>query len=214
VTTYDDTIKALGGHYITDGDGTDYGTWTPNTVKTLIIAHDGVYVERHGKKKGELKRAAAKPSSTSKSPLRAFSHKQFGALETIVAPASMFEGVNVEAMFSEGVRLGGYYQIPDDIMPPIEQIARSLRLEREAYMSAHSGAKGDPRPLIPDVPAGARLALPPGRIRGIAEAVREIAGLPDPLRQAGTLEDHERHHRQLERAGRIQQAGRPLHVVR
>ena len=159
VTTYDDTIKALGGHYITDGDGTDYGTWTPNTVKTLIIAHDGVYVERHGKTKGELTRAAAKPSSTSKSPLRALSHKQFGALETIVAPASMFEGVNVEAMFSEGVRLGGYYQIPDDIMPPIEQIARSLRLEREAYMSAHSGAKGDPRPLIPDVPAGARLAL-------------------------------------------------------
>lgn len=159
VTTYDDTIKALGGHYITDGDGTDYGTWTPNTVKTLIIANDGVYVERHGNTKGELTRAAAKPSSTSKSPLRALSHKQFGALEAIVAPASMFEGVNVEAMFSEGVRLGGYYQIPDDIMPPIEQIARSLRLEREAYMSAHSGAKGDPRPLIPDVPAGARLAL-------------------------------------------------------
>lgn len=113
MTTYDDTIKALGGHYITDGDGTDYGTWTPNTVKTLVIAHDGVYVERHGNAKGELTRAATKPSSTSKSPLRALSHKQFGALEAIVAPASMFEGVNVEAMFSEGVRLGGYYQIPD-----------------------------------------------------------------------------------------------------
>ena len=40
MTTYDDTIKALGGHYITDGDGTDYGAWTPNTVKTLIIAND------------------------------------------------------------------------------------------------------------------------------------------------------------------------------
>lgn len=159
MTTYDDTIKALGGHYITDGDGTDYGTWTPNTVKTLIIANDGVYVERHGQTKGELTRAATKPSSTSKSPLRALSHKQFGALETIVAPASMFEGVNVEAMFSEGVRLGGYYQIPDDIMPPIEEIARSLRLEREAYLSGHSGTKADPRPLIPDAPEGARLAL-------------------------------------------------------
>lgn len=159
MTTYDDTIKALGGHYITDGDGTDYGAWTPNTVKTLIIAHDGVYVERHGKTKGELTRAATKPSSTSKSPLRALSHKQFGALETIVAPASMFEGVNVEAMFSEGVRLGGYYQIPDDIMPPIEEIARSLRLEREAYLSGHPNAKADPRPLIPDAPEGARLSL-------------------------------------------------------
>ena len=159
VTTYDDTIKALGGHYITDGDGTDYGTWTPNTVKTLIISNDGVYVERHGKTKGELTRAAVKPSSTSKSPLRALSHKQFGALETIVAPAKMFEGVNVQAMFSEGVRLGGYYQIPDDIMPPIEDIARSLRLEREAYLSSHPGAKADPRPLIPDAPEGARLSL-------------------------------------------------------
>ncbi|MBF1087151.1 MAG: hypothetical protein HXL39_02365, partial [Schaalia sp.] len=159
MTTYDDTIKALGGHYITDGDGTDYGAWTPNTVKTLIISNDGVYVERHGKTKGELTRAAVKPSSTSKSPLRALSHKQFGALETIVAPAKMFEGVNVQAMFSEGVRLGGYYQIPDDIMPPIEDIARSLRLEREAYLSSHPGAKADPRPLIPDAPEGARLAL-------------------------------------------------------
>ena len=89
MTTYDDTIKALGGHYITDGEGTDYGTWTPNAVKTLIIAHDGVYVERHGRAKDELTRAATKPSSTSKPPLRALSHKQFGALETIVAPASI-----------------------------------------------------------------------------------------------------------------------------
>lgn len=95
MVSFDDVLKALGGHWVTDGEGTDYGSWTPNTVKSLIISHDGVYVEKHGANKGALTPANPKNADSRRSPLRALSYKQFGALEVIIAPESMFEGVDL-----------------------------------------------------------------------------------------------------------------------
>lgn len=158
MVSFDDVLKALGGHWVTDGEGTDYGSWTPNTVKSLIISHDGVYVEKHGANKGALTPANPKNADSRRSPLRALSYKQFGALEVIVAPESMFEGVDLSRFFTEGTRIGAIYRIPDESMMGIELLAGALRREREAYAEAQGGGV-DARPLLLDAPVPLQFAV-------------------------------------------------------
>ena len=52
--TYDDLVKALGGNYILGGQDMEYGSWTPNNIKSLVVAYDGVLIEYHAPQKLSL----------------------------------------------------------------------------------------------------------------------------------------------------------------
>lgn len=152
MTAFDDTVKALGGSFLTEPHD-DYGSWTPNSLKTLVLTHTGGYLEYHGNPKGKLFRFKTpfRPDQKERSPLRALSFKQFGTLESIIAPASMYVDVPLQKYFSDQTRFGGYFLVLDDAMPPVDVLAKALYEERLAYVQ-NSPLDYDPRPVLPDTP--------------------------------------------------------------
>lgn len=161
MTAFDDTVKALGGSFLTEAHDS-YGSWSPNKLKTLVLTHSGGYLEYHGSVKGKLFRFKTpfRPDAKERSPLRALSLKQFGTLESIIAPASMYTDVPLQNYFSPTTRFGGYFLVLDDAMPDVDVLAKAFLEERTAYVQ-NSPLDYDPRPVLPDTPN------PLGVIQGI-----------------------------------------------
>lgn len=91
---YDRALHVLGGNKLVGAAGMDYGNWTPNGVRSLLLTVDAIVVEYHPPyNKGKLQVDVLKPKEVQedlklgprkKDPLRALEHKQFQMLEEII----------------------------------------------------------------------------------------------------------------------------------
>lgn len=149
MVTYATVLKALGGPLVVGGSDIEYGNWTPNKFKTVIVTYDGVYVETHLSGTPSITEHKPKKGgdASTRNPLRVFSHKQFGCLEVIAAPASMLTDANILRYFPDHTRLSAIIAIPDDRVPSVQDIARVFAKERRTHLQEHSNLKTDPRPL-------------------------------------------------------------------
>lgn len=81
---FDDVAGMLGAKQLVGGEGFEYGDWSPNLIKTLILGDRYSYVEYHVPVRGQkYKKITGKVEIPDSSPLRVFNYKNFGALEEI-----------------------------------------------------------------------------------------------------------------------------------
>lgn len=92
--------KALGDSKLTGAEGMEYGSWTPNGVRTVVITHESVIVEYHrpyngGKVvvqrviPGKLATDFASSRGVSDTLAALYDHKSFAALEEIILDSSL-----------------------------------------------------------------------------------------------------------------------------
>lgn len=96
---YEKTLQALGGSKLEGAQGLDYGNWTPNGVRSVLIAQNAIVVEYHPPyNKGKLAVTQLKMGDVMgdiglgtrmKDPLRALELKQFNTLEEIIIDARL-----------------------------------------------------------------------------------------------------------------------------
>lgn len=91
---YDTLVEALGGSKLIGAQGMDYGNWSPNNYRSVLITLDGILVEGHlgGVKltKLDLNKAMADiADSRSRNMLNAFELKKFMGLEEVIIDARL-----------------------------------------------------------------------------------------------------------------------------
>ena len=112
-TYFDALLGLLGSKQVIGAKDMDYGDWTPNDVKSIVLLPSLIYIEYHTH--NPRFNTFATPLDMAKTPVSVFTMKQFGCLEDLVVHRDLYVDGLIQKAFPPNTRLRGVLVAPLDI---------------------------------------------------------------------------------------------------